>query len=410
MPELKRTLNLAEVVFFAAGVILGAGIYAIVGKAAGAGGNMLWASFAISAFTALLSLFAYAELSALFPSSGGEFSFVKEAVGLRWAYVIGAMVALSGIMSSATISIGFAGYLSQLAQAPRHMMALGIIAFIFLINLLGIRQSSVVNIVFTLLETCGLLFVIYTAAPALGKVDYTELPPKGIHGLLTGAAICFFAFTGFEDAVKLAEETKRPERNIPRGLFIAALVVICIYLAIAVVAISMIPFEELARSESPLATVVEKRFGRQGALVIAGVALFSTSNSLLSNMLGASRVLFNFGKENKRLGLLSRLLPRRRTPVTGLIIAAGLAALFSLIGEIQKVALITNFFMFVTFFIMNATVIYLRIKQPQLKRPFKIPGNVRNVPVISVLAMLMVLLLISYTVYNLATGEANAGH
>lgn len=410
MSGLKRTLNLTEVVFFATGVILGAGIYTVIGKAAGAGGNMLWLSFSIAAFTAILSLFAYAELVSLFPQSGGEFSFIKEAVNIKWAYVVGTMVALSGIVSSATISIGFAGYLSELVEFPEKIAALCIIGFILLVNISGIKHSSVVNIIFTVIETAGLLFVIYSAAPSVGEVDYFEMPPNNIHGLLAGAAICFFAFTGFEDAVKLAEETKSPEKNIPKGLFIAAIIITVIYLVVAFVVISMIPFKELAESDSPLSTVVEKRFGHTGAIIIALVALFSTSNSLLSNMLGSSRVIYNFGKENKKLALFARLLKKRQTPAVALIATASLASLFSLIGNVQQVALITNFFMFMTFLIMNVSVIYLRVKQKDLKRPFKIPFNINNIPLISVLAIIMVLLLAGYAVYSLSTGLGAGGH
>ncbi|ASS48212.1 MAG: hypothetical protein A3D31_18845 [Candidatus Fluviicola riflensis] len=402
MAELKRTLNLAEVVFFASGVILGAGIYTVIGKAAGASGNTLWISFMIAAFTALLSLFAYAELVSVFPKAGGEYSYVRESIHLKWAYVVGTMVALSSIISSATISIGFAGYLSHLLDFPQQIAALIIIGLILGINLLGIRQSSVVNIVFTLLETAGLIFVIYAASPAVGDVSYVEMPENGIHGLIAGAALCFFAFTGFEDAVKLAEETKKPEKNIPKALFISAIVVMILYTCVALTVISMIPFQELAESDSPLSTVVEKRFGHNGAMIIAIVALFSTSNSLLSNMLGASRVLYSIGKEKNKLRFLGTVLPNRRTPVYALIVAALVAAAFSLIGKVEKVALITNFFVFITFIIINLTVIYLRIKQPNLKRPFRIPGNIKNIPVISIVAILMLVLMISYTVYGLS--------
>jgi APA family basic amino acid/polyamine antiporter len=407
---LKRTLNLAEVVFFASGVILGAGIYTVIGKAAGVAGNMLWLSFSITAFTALLSLFSYAELVSMFPKSGGEYSFVKEGVGLKWAYVVGTMVALSGIVSSATISIGFSGYLSELIEAPKQLTALGIILLILGINILGIRHSSVVNIIFTILETCGLLFVIYSASASLGDINYFEAPPDNIHGLLTGAAICFFAFTGFEDAVKLAEETKQPEKNIPKGLFISSLIITCIYLCVSLVVVSMIPFEELSQSESPLSDVVEKRFGHTGATIIALVALFSTSNSLLSNMLGSSRVLYNIGKEKTVFSFFGKLLPKRKTPVYALIAAAVIASLFSLIGNIEQVALITNFFVFVTFIIVNLTVIYLRIKKPAVKRPFHVPGNIRNIPIISVIAVLTLLVMISYTIYGLLSGHVSGAH
>ena len=387
--------------FFATGVILGAGIYTIIGEAAGEGGNMLWLSFATAAFTAVLTLFAYAELSSIYPSSGGEFTYVKESAGLRWAYVVGVMVALSGIISSATISLGFAGYFSELVDFPAVVTAIAIMGVILAINILGIKHSSVVNIIFTILETGGLIFVIYSAAPAIGKINYLELPPEGISGVLAGAAICFFAFTGFEDAVKLAEETKSPEKNIPRALFISSAIVMTIYLCVAFVVVSMIPFGELASSENPLSTVVEKRFGSTGAMIIAIVALFFTSNSLLSNMLGSSRVIYNIGKENKKLSLFAKVLPKRKTPALALIAVAVIAAAFSLIGDVKIAALITNFFVFVTFLIINITVIYLRKTKKELSRPFKIPGNIRGIPVISVVAIFMVTLLMGFTIYSL---------
>jgi basic amino acid/polyamine antiporter, APA family len=404
MSNLKRVLNLPEVVFFAFGVILGAGIYTIIGKAAGSGGNMLWLSFSIAALTALFSLFAYAELISMYPASGGEYSFVKAAAGRGWATVMGIIVCLTGIISAATISLAFAGYFSELLKIPLRITALAIITFILIVNILGIKHSSVVNIIFTVLETCGLMFVIYSAAPSIGNENYFELPPEGINGLLAGAALCFFAFTGFEDVVKLAEETKEPEKKIPKGLFIAALIVIVIYLAMAISVVSMIPFSELASSESPLSDVVEKRFGKNGAIVIALVALFSTANSLLSNMLGASRVIFNIGKENKKMKLFSYVLPKRKTPLYALLLVASVSAAISLIGDIKKVALFTNFFVFIAFIIINITVIYLRKKEKEKERPFKIPLSPGNIPIISVVAIMMLVVLIVYTIFGLLQG------
>ncbi len=407
MGELKRTLNLTEVVFFATGVILGAGIYTIIGEAAGGGGNMLWLSFAIAALTALLTLFAYAELSSLYPSSGGEFTYIKESAGVKWAYVVGLMVVLSGIISSATISLGFAGYFSELIEFPTTATSILIIGIMLALNISGIKHSSVVNIIFTILETGGLIFVIYSAAPAIGDINYSELPPQGIAGVLAGAAICFFAFTGFEDVVKLAEETKNPEKNIPRALFISSAIVMTIYLCVAFVVVSMIPFGELASSESPLSAVVEKRFGSNGAMIIAIVALFSTSNSLLSNILGSSRVIYHIGKESKRLSLFAKVLPNRKTPAFALIFVAVIAAAFTLLGDVKLAALITNFFVFVTFLIINITVIYLRKTKKDLIRPYKIPGNIRGIPVISIVAILMVTLLMTVTIYSLFSGFAS---
>lgn len=401
MTELKRTLNTAEVAFFATGVILGAGIYTVIGKAAGDSGNMLWLSFLISSAAALLTIFAYAELCSVYPKAGGEFFYAKEIIGLKTASVIGIIVAFCGIVSSATISIGFAGYLSTLLSFNKLIFVFGIILLIFLINAAGIRHSSVVNIIFTIIECGGLLFVIFSAAPSLGKVNYMELPPDGIKGILAGGALSFFAFTGFEDTVKLAEETKKPETAIPTALFISSAIIIVLYVCVALLAVSAVPYSELANSESPLAAIAEKRFGHTGAILLAIVALFSTSNSLLSNMLGASRVMYNIGKEVKPLKLLSKLSSKRKTPVPALILVTFIIAAFALIGDVKIIALITNVFVFLVYLSINGLVIYLRLKHKNLSRPFKIPFSIKSIPIVSVLAIIIIMVLMTSGIGNL---------
>ena len=403
MAELKRTLSVSEVVFFATGVILGAGIYTIVGEAAGEGGNMLWLSFLISSTAALLTVLSYAELCSLYPKAGGEFFYAKEIIGVKPAYIIGLMVAMCGIVASATISLGFAGYLAQLLEFNKHLAALSIVGLIFLVNMIGIRQSSVVNIIFTIIETGGLLFVIFSALPTLGDINYMELPPAGISGIFGAAALGFFAFTGFEDTVKLAEETKKPETAIPKALFISSAIVIFLYVLVAILAVSAVPFSELANSESPLATIVEKRFGHTAAIVLALVALFSTSNSLLSNMLGASRVVYNIGKESKFLKLFAKVSSKHKTPVPALILVALAIVAFTFIKDVKNVALITNVFIFLVYITVNCLVIYLRVKDKETDRPFKIPLNINNIPVFSVAAIIILLVLLGFGIKTLTT-------
>jgi basic amino acid/polyamine antiporter, APA family len=310
------------------------------------------------------------------------------------------LVTFCGIGGGATIAIGFAGYLSRLLSLDPTISALAIIGLIFFINVIGIKQSSAFNILFTIIEIGGLLFVIFTAWPKIGTAAYFELPPDGFKGLMVAAALSFFAFTGFEDAVKLAEETRHPEKDIPRALFTASAIVIILYLMVVLAAISAVPFEKLAQAKSPLSMITETRYGRTGALIIAVIALFSTSNSLLSNMLGASRIVYSMARE-KNIRLLAAISEKRHTPYISLILIAIITGSLSLIGEIKTVGLITNFFVLNTFLFVNAAVIYLRIKNKEAKRPFRIPGNINNLPVISILAMLMTLLMAAYTIYGL---------
>jgi len=401
MAELKRTLGLAECIFFGVGSILGAGIYTLIGKVAGLSGNFIWLSFLIASVSALFTAFSYAELSAAFPKAGGEYMYAKKAFGKKTGIFLGVTISLNGIVSGATVAIGFAGYLAELIGINLLIGSLAIIVLIFVVNISGIKQSSVVNIIFTIIEAGGLLFVIYSAFPSIGKINYIELPPKGYNGILEASALAFFAYIGFEEIVKLAEETKNPEKNIPRALFISSVIVIVIYSLVTVCAVSVIPYEELGKSESPLADIISKKNGKTGVVIISVIALFATANTILSNMLGSSRVLLNMSKETKALKLLSYVSLKRKTPLAALILILIIMCGFALIGNIETIARIATVFIFITFIIVNLSVIVLRIRDKEMVRPYRIPLSIKNIPVISVLGILTTLVLLSYSIYSL---------
>lgn len=401
MNKLKRTLGLTEVIFFGTGSILGAGIYTIVGKVAGISGNMIWLSFAIASVTALMSAFSYAELSSMFPSAGAEYVYVKNAFNRKMAIALGLIISINGIVSGATVSIAFAGYFSQLLDINLFISALGIISLVWLVNISGIRQSSVINIIFTIIEFCGLILVVYIAFPYLGKVNYLEVPAGGFNHVLLGAALSYFAYIGFEEIVKLSEETKSPEKNIPKALFFSSSIVMVVYLVVVVCAVSAIPWQQLGKSKHPLSDIVSGDMGQTGVIIIAVIALFSTTNTILSNMIGSSRVLLHLGKESKKLKWLSFVSSKRKTPVFSLVLVAVLMIAFAAIGKLEIVALIANFLIFITFLFVNVSVIVLRIKQPNVERPYRIPFSVYNLPIPSIIGILLTLILLIYAVYGL---------
>ena len=401
MAQLKRTLGLGQCIFFGVGSILGAGIYTLVGKVAGWGGNLTWLSFLVASVTALFTAFSYAELCAAFPKSGGEYEYAKKAFGKTTGVVLGSVISANGIISGATVSLGFAGYFAQLLPVSTVIASLGIIGLIFLINVSGMKQSSVVNIVFTLIEAGGLFFVIYTAFPTIGNVNLFKMPEKGAIGFFAAASLSFYAYIGFEDIVKLAEETEQPEKNIPRALFISSIIIVIIYTLVTICAVSAVPWQQLSKSGSPLADIVNSRFGSTGVIVISIIALFSTSNTILSNMIGSSRVLLNIGKESKAMSMFAYISPNRNTPVAALVLILIVMCSFALIGRIEVVALIANLFIFITFILVNLSVIILRRKEKDIKRPFRIPFNISGIPVISVLGIILTLLLLAFNIYGL---------
>jgi APA family basic amino acid/polyamine antiporter len=353
MVKLNRTLGLGECIFFGVGSILGAGIYTLIGKVAGWSGNLTWLAFIFASVTALCTAFSYAELSAAFPKAGGEYVYAKNAFGKKMGLFLGFLISINGIISGATVSLGFAGYLFALIGIEVLIAAIGIIAVIFLVNISGIRESSTINIIFTIIEISGLSFVIYSAIPYFGSVDYTEIPAQGMNGFLAGSALAFFAYMGFEDIVKLSEETKNPEKTIPKALFISSLIVLVVYSFIAISVVSVITPDELGKSASPLADVINSSYGRTGVLIISIVALFSTSNTILSNMLGSSRVILNMAEETKSLKRFANISGKRKTPIAALIFILIVMCSFALIGNIEVIARIANVFIYVTFFIVN---------------------------------------------------------
>ncbi len=401
MAELRRTLGLAECVFFGVGSILGAGNYTLIGKVAGVSGNLIWLSFFIASMSALFTAFSYAELSAAFPKAGGEYEYAKKAFGKKTGVFLGLTISLNGIISGATVAIGFAGYLSELIGINLLVSAMGIIIVLFGVNVLGIRGSSIVNIIFTLIEVSGLLFVIYVAIPYIGDVNYLEIPANGFNAILAASSLAFFAYIGFEEIVKLAEETKSPEKNIPRALFISSIIVMVTYSLVAISAVSVIPYEDLGNSSSPLADVIGKDYGKTGVIIISVIALFATGNTILSNMVGSSRVILNMSKETKAMKLLSYISPKRKSPLYALVLILLLMLGFALIGNIETIARIATVFIFITFIVVNLSVIVLRIRQKEILRPYRIPWNINNIPVLSVMGIISTLVLLGYTIYSL---------
>ena len=397
MASLDRSLGLGQIIFFGVGSILGAGIYTLIGKVAGHAGNLTWLAFLIASFTAMLTAFSYAELSAAYPKSGGEYVYVKRAFGQRMGTFIGLVIASNGIISAATVSLGFAGYFTELIQVPIWPVAVGILFLLFAVNAIGIQASSNVNMVLTGVEILGLVVVGVAAFPQLGTVDLLQGAGTGMDGLFFAAALSFFAYVGFEDIVKLAGETRDPQRNIPRALFAANGIVFVIYTALAVLVVGALPWQELADAPAPLSAIVESEWGRTGALFIAVAALFSTGNTMLSNMLGSSRVLSYMGRDVRPMQWMTAV-SKRKIPVRALVLILLVACAFAAIDDIEVVARIATITIFLTFLVVNLSVIALRVKQPDLERPYRIPWSIGGVPVISVLGVLSTLVLLGYAV------------
>jgi APA family basic amino acid/polyamine antiporter len=391
---LKRELGLFEVTLSGIGIILGAGIYALIGKGAALAGNALWLSFAISAVIAVFTGLSYAELSAMFPKAGAEFEYVNHAFGVRAAFVIGWLIIFSGLIGASTVALGFAGYASALTGISPSLLSVGLIIALSLLLTRGVRLSAIFAVLFTLVEVGGLILIILLGIPSLGKVDYLEMP-LGIPGVLTAASLVFFAYIGFEDVVKLAEETREPERNIPRGLLMAMGVSILLYILVSIAAVSVAGWEALAASDAPFAMVAGLALGSGASLLLSGIALFATANTVLLMLLASSRISYGMADAGHLPARLAYVHRTHGTPVRATLLVGAGACLFALAGDIGFAAELTNFTLFLTFTVINATVILLRIRHPRLHRPFRVPGALGRVPILPVAGAVASVLLLA---------------
>lgn len=400
MPELKRALGLKELTIYGVGVILGAGIYALIGEGAGLTGNSLWLSFLMGAIIASFTGLSYAELSSLFPKEAAEFVYVKNAFGSRMlAFLLSWIILIAGVSAVATVALGFAGYFVYMffggagsnfasflifSVSPLTLVAMLIVAVMSYFNYKGISESAKLNIIFTLIEVGGLLFIVFIGLPHWGSVDYFELG-NGVSGLMGAMAVTFFAYIGFEGIANISEEVKNASSNVPKAIVLALVLTTVLYILVSVSAVSIVSSSALAESDAPLAFVAEQGFSGSGG-VLSIIALFATANTVLVFLIIYSRIVYGVAVNKSFPDWLARIDPRTHTPHLAILVVMFFAMLFCTLSSISIVAQLANFGLFVTFFMINLSHLILRYKNSS-KRSFRTPLNIGRFPVLSFLGV-----------------------
>lgn len=381
MKKLRRTLGLFEATFYGISLIIGAGIFALIGPASGLAGNAVWLSFLIGAFVATFTGLSYAELVAMYPKSAGEYIYVKRAYhNDYWAFLIGWLLIFTGVTSAATVSLGFASYFSALVGTNPILSALGLLVVLSFINFKGIRESSKFNIVLNLAALGGLAIIIIVGLRHFGSVNYFE-SPTGIDGILAASTLIFFAYLGFEDVVNMSEETKSPRKFVPIALMASILVATVFYILTSISAVSLVDWRLLSASKTPLAIAAAKSLlGDYGSLILSISAIAATVSTVLVILTVASRMIYGMSRETALPKSFSKIHKKTRTPYVAIWHVMIFSMLFVLFGNITLLANLTSFGLLLTFFAVNASVIWLRYTKPNIKRRFKAPLNIGKYP------------------------------
>jgi len=364
--RLKRSVGLVTLTFYGLGNILGAGIYVLIGSMAAHAGMATPVAFIVAAVVAAFSVLTYSELASRFPLSAGEAVYVQEGLqSTALSRMVGLLVALAGMVSAATVTRGFYGYLGVFVDLPMAWVIVVLVATIGLLAIWGISQSTAAAAFLTLLEIGGLLLVIWAGREALTDLPQRLpelIPDAGLsawQAILPAAFLAFFAFIGFEDMVNIAEEVKNPSRNLPLAILAALLIASVFYLMVSLVAVLAVPPTELAASEAPLALVFERSTGSQAGL-LSLVGMLAVINGALIQMIMASRIFYGMARRGMLWPRLASVNPRTRTPVAATLLVIGIVLALALWFPLQGLAAATSFLILAVFALVNASLIAIK--------------------------------------------------
>ncbi|WP_116377377.1 APC family permease [Mycobacterium sp. MFM001] len=408
-PRLRRVLGPGLLLLFILGDILGTGVYALIGDVAAEVGGAAWVAFLLAFLIAAVTALSYLELVTKYPQAAGAALYAQKAFGNQFVtFLVAFVVMCAAITSASTASRFFAANFVVAFRFGWGTVGVTAIALLFMavlaaVNLRGVGESVKLNVVLSAIEITGLCMVIFAGLWAFfgsRHVDYSRVMAFETGGgksvfvaLTTATSLAFFAMTGFEDSVNMAEETKNPVRVFPRvlltGLSIAALV----YIVVAIVSVALVPIGELKTSDTPLIDVV--RLGAPGLPikdVLPFVSMVAVSNTALISMLMASRLIYGMSRQRVLPPVLGAVSRRRRAPWVAILFTTAIA--FAVILYVTAVANTdaievlggtTSLLLLAVFTMVNVAVLVLRRDARTGRRHFRTPTPL---PVIGCVASL----------------------
>ncbi|MEW6328638.1 MAG: amino acid permease [Candidatus Micrarchaeota archaeon] len=358
--KLKKTISLLDATSIGVGAIVGAGIFVVLGVGAGLAGPAVILSLVIAGVVALLTALSFVQLSEQITREGGAYGFARELISPFGGFLTGFLWIVSNIVAGATVSLGFAYYASALLPSL-PVVPLAVLACLAAtaINYAGVKDSVRVNNALVGTKLLTLIFFIAAGFLFLNLGRFHPFAPMGLGGILSGAALIFFAYGGFARITTVSEEVEDAGRTVPKAILLALGISAALYVLVAIAAIGLSDYKDFSRSGSFLATAISSTKISYAALIVSIGALAATASVLLTTVLGISRVLFAMSKNGELPDLFSSIasngVPRNA------VLASGLAsALLAMLGDLTLVASISSFAMLAYYASANFSALRLR--------------------------------------------------
>jgi len=383
-PALRRRLSLPLLVLYGVGITIGAGIYVLIGAVAGHAGRFAPWSFALAGLAMAFTVGSYAELSTRFPVSAGEAAYVRAAFQSRLASTLtGLLTMVIGVVSSATVVLGAAGYIGEFVDLPKPVVVAVVLVALGAVAAWGILESVLLASLFTLIEMGGLVIIIVAGFNAgVPALDVLTTPPPFDVAVLSGigyaSLLAFFAFIGFEDLANVVEEAKVPHRDIPRAMVLTLVISTVLYLAVAAIAVAAVPPAELAASSAPLSLVFRAVAGISPA-TISAIAIVATLNTILAQMTMAARVVYGMARQGDLPRLAGHVHPKTATPLVATALIVGMTLVLALLVPFETLAEGTSLATLAVFALVNLSLLRLRHRRhvthgPHVRVPLWVPA------------------------------------
>lgn len=361
-PSLARRVGLPQLTFYGLGTVLGAGIYVLVGKVAAAAGMLAPLAFLAAALVASVTAMSYSQMVVLFPRSAGEAAYADAAFHRLWlTRLTGLLIIFTGIVSAATLSVGFVGYINEFVPLSRSFGVVIVVVLLGALACRGIAESMWILAVSTLIEVGGLLLVIVyggdllVEAPARLSEFMVPSSMGEVIGVAAGAFLAFYAFIGFEDMVNVVEEVKNPGRDMPRAILIVVMVSVLMYFLVTLIALLALPLDELQRSDAPLADVLRSR-SNMAAKWVAGISVLAILNGVLAQIIMTSRVLYGMASQKQVPAWFAHVNAYTRTPIVATLVVVVLIFIAAMLLPLTTLARATSFIVLIVFTIVNLSL------------------------------------------------------
>ncbi|MBF6670560.1 amino acid permease [Glutamicibacter halophytocola] len=388
---LKRSLGVMQLVMISVGATLGTGILVILGSAVPVAGPAIWIAFVLAGITALLSAVSYAEMAGMVPVSGSSYSYSYATLGEGVAWICGWCLVLEYAVSAAAVAVGAGAYVNQtlqifglslpesLAGGPGeggviNLSALIVVVLATVLLVRGARESAMANTIMVLVKIAILIFFVIVAFTAFNAGNFAPLLPMGAAGVTGAASMVFFSYIGFDAASTAGEEAKNPQKDLPRAIMIAMVLVTAIYVLVAVAAIGAREWNWFADSEAALVQIVSEITGQRWLVVAFALAsVIAIVSVVLTTLYGQTRILLSMGRDGLVPRFFAKVSPKTHTPVIGTCVTGLLVAIAASLIPLGQLAEATSIGTLFAFALVGVSVMYLRKTQPDTPRTFRVP-------------------------------------